>query len=83
MMEGLEIVFRQYPTGRTLHFINAHRGKLVKRLNLLGQKEPKLNLESSQVANVKFSYNSEISNNSARKIINPSNEELKLHENTG
>jgi len=49
-------------------------------VNLVDQKSPKLNLESSQVANVKFSYNSEISNNSARKIINPSNEELKLHE---
>lgn len=39
MMEGLEIVFRQFPTGRTLYFINAHRGKLVHRLNLLGQEE--------------------------------------------
>ena len=39
MMEGLEIVFRQFPTGRTLYFINAHREKLVHRLNLLGQEE--------------------------------------------
>jgi hypothetical protein len=37
MIEGLEIVFRQYPTGRTLYFIDAHREKLAKRLNLLGQ----------------------------------------------
>ena len=44
MMEGFEIVFRQFPTGRTLYFINAHREKLVNRLNLLGQKEMLLRL---------------------------------------
>ena len=39
MMEGLEIVFGQYPTGRTLIFLNANREKLVHRLNVLGQNE--------------------------------------------
>ncbi len=37
MMKGLEIVFAQFPTGRTLYFLNAHRGQLAHRLNLLGQ----------------------------------------------
>ena len=37
MFKGLEIVFRQFPTGRTLYFLNAHHKKLAHRLNLLGQ----------------------------------------------
>ena len=37
MLKGLEIVFRQFPTGRTLYFLNAHHEKLAHRLNLLGQ----------------------------------------------
>ena len=49
-------------------------------VNLVDQKSPKLDLESSQISSVKFSYNSEVPNNSTRKIIEPSNEELKLHE---
>ena len=35
MLKGLEIVFRQFPTGRTLYFLNAHHEKLAHRLNLL------------------------------------------------
>ena len=37
MLKGLEIVFRQFPTGRTLYFLSAHHNKLAHRLNLLGQ----------------------------------------------
>ena len=37
MLKGLEIVFRQFPTGRTLYFLKAHHEKLAHRLNLLGQ----------------------------------------------
>ena len=37
MFKGLEIVFLQFPTGRTLYFLNAHHNKLAHRLNLLGQ----------------------------------------------
>ncbi len=37
MMEGLETVFGQFPTGRTLYFLDANREKLVHRLNVLGQ----------------------------------------------
>jgi hypothetical protein len=39
MMKGLEIVFAQFPTGRTLYFLNAHRKQLTRRLNLLGQND--------------------------------------------
>ena len=39
MLSGLEIVFRQFPTGRTLYFLNAHHNKLANRLNLLGQSD--------------------------------------------
>ena len=48
-------------------------------INLVDQKEPKLNLESADVANLKF--NSEFKNKNIGKIINPSSEELKLHKN--
>ncbi len=37
MLKGFEIVFRQFPTGRTLYFLSAHHNKLAHRLNLLGQ----------------------------------------------
>ena len=38
MMEGFQVVFRQFPTGRTLYFLDAHRSELVKALGLMGQK---------------------------------------------
>ena len=38
MMEGFQVVFRQFPTGRTLYFLDAHRPDLVKALSLMGQK---------------------------------------------
>ena len=39
MMEGFETVFGQFPTGRTLYFLNANRKKLIHRLNVLGQND--------------------------------------------
>ena len=47
-------------------------------INLLEQKEPKLNLESAAIIDSKF--DDKIKNNVSRKIINPSNEELELHK---
>ena len=49
-------------------------------INLLDQKMPKLNLESSEITGVK--YNGEISknNNISRKIIKPNKEEMQLHK---
>ena len=37
MMNGLEKVFRQFPTGRTLYFLNAHHQELANNLQILGQ----------------------------------------------
>tara|TARA_B100000029_G_scaffold508489_1_gene595462 strand:+ start:684 stop:1361 length:678 start_codon:yes stop_codon:yes gene_type:complete len=47
---------------------------------LLDQKEPKLNLQNSEIIETKFDYNSNVSSNSAKKIIKPSKEELLLHK---
>ena len=49
-------------------------------INLVDQKEPKLNLENSEILNIKS--NSDVKNvyNKKRKIVKPSNEELKLHQ---
>jgi DNA polymerase III subunit epsilon len=49
-------------------------------INLIDQKEPKLNLENSEILNIKS--NSDVKNvyNKKRKIVKPSNEELKLHQ---
>ena len=49
-------------------------------VNLLGQKEPKLNLESEGIVEQKLNYNTKKNNNTLRKIINPSSSELKLHK---
>jgi len=49
-------------------------------VNLLGQKEPKLNLESEGIVEQKLNYNNKKNNNTLRKIINPSSSELKLHK---
>jgi len=48
-------------------------------INLIDQKEPKLNLESEDVFNIKLKNNINIPKNKLRKIIKPSSEELKLH----
>ena len=50
-------------------------------INLLGQKEPKLNLESAEVSDSKFLDKNINHNNAAGKIINPTSEELELHKN--
>ena len=48
-------------------------------INLLDQKEPKLNLESSEIINSKF--NDDVyKNNISRKIIKISDEEIQLHK---
>ena len=48
-------------------------------INLLDQKEPKLNLESSEIISPKFNDNM-YKNNISRKIIKISNEEIQLHK---
>jgi len=48
-------------------------------INLLDQKEPKLNLESSEIINPKFNDNVH-KNNISRKIIKISDEEIQLHK---
>ena len=48
-------------------------------INLLDQKEPKLNLESSEIINPKFNDNV-YKNNISRKIIKISDEEIRLHK---
>ena len=48
-------------------------------INLLDQKEPKLNLESSEIINPKFNDNV-YKNNVSRKIIKISDEEIRLHK---
>ena len=48
-------------------------------INLLDQKEPKLNLESSEIISQKFNDNM-YKNNISRKIIKISDEELQLHK---
>jgi DNA polymerase III subunit epsilon len=50
-------------------------------INLLGQKEPKLNLESAEVSVSKFLDKNISKDNVSRKIINPTSEELELHKN--
>jgi len=49
-------------------------------INLLGQKEPKLNLERNLVVDSKLNDNLN-KNNNLRKIIKPTEDELKLHHN--
>ena len=48
-------------------------------INLLDQKEPKLNLENTEIHNLKYKDNFNKNNNNLRKIVKPSREELKLH----
>jgi len=49
-------------------------------VNLLDQKEPKLDLKSGGVADLKFSYNTKKNNDMSRKIVKLSDDELKLHK---
>ena len=50
-------------------------------INLVDQKEPKLNLENVETFDLKLKENLTRYSNDLRKIIKPSNEELKLHKN--
>ena len=49
-------------------------------VNLLDQKEPKLNLESGGIIEPKFNYITGKNNNISRKIIKPNDNELRLHK---
>ena len=49
-------------------------------VNLLDQKEPKLNLESSGIIDPKFDYNTKRNNYILRKTIKLTDNELKLHK---
>ena len=49
-------------------------------INLLDQKEPKLNLEASDIVDLKVNNQSDKTKNISRKIIKISNEEIELHK---
>ncbi len=49
-------------------------------INLLDQKEPKLNLETAEFPNPKYNNNINKKIHTKRRIIRPSNEELELHK---
>ena len=49
-------------------------------VNLLDQKEPKLNLERNEIIDSKFNYDTSTNNNISRKIIKPNDDELQLHQ---
>ncbi len=49
-------------------------------VNLVDQKEPKFNLESAEIIDVKFDNNINRKSNKAKRIIKPNNEELQLHK---
>ena len=49
-------------------------------INLLDQKEPKLNLKSNEIGDLEFSHNTRKNNNVSRKIIKLSDDELKMHK---
>ena len=50
-------------------------------INLIDQKEPKLNLENAEILNVKINSDKNHTKDKKRKIIKPSDQELKLHKN--
>ena len=50
-------------------------------INLVDQKEPKLNLVNDEIFDLKFKDNLIKKNNNSRKIIKPSSVELELHKN--
>ena len=50
-------------------------------INLVDQKEPKLNLVSAEIPDLKFKDNLIKKNNNSRKIVKPSSVELELHRN--
>ena len=48
-------------------------------INLLDQKEPKLNLKNNDIANLDPNDQYLVSKNGKRKIVKPNSEELDLH----
>ena len=50
-------------------------------INLVDQKEPKLNLVNTEISDLKFKDNLIKKNNNSRKIVKPSSVELELHRN--
>ena len=50
-------------------------------VNLVDQKEPKLNLANTEIFDLKFKDNLIKKNNNSRKIVKPSSVELELHRN--
>ena len=50
-------------------------------INLVDQKEPKLNLVSAEIPDLKFKDNLIKKNNNSRNIVKPSSVELELHKN--
>ena len=49
-------------------------------INLVDQREPKLNLQNSEILDPMFENRFANTNNKLRKIVKPSNEELGLHK---
>ena len=49
-------------------------------INLLDQKEPKLNFKNTDVASIKFKGDN-VNKKGIKKVIKPSAEELKIHSN--
>ena len=50
-------------------------------INLVDQKEPKLDLQSSNISDLQFKENFKNNNQMKRKIVKPSSTELQLHKN--
>ena len=50
-------------------------------INLVDQKEPKLNLEKAEIFDLKFKDKFIKKNNNSKKIVKPSSAELELHRN--
>ena len=50
-------------------------------INLVDQKEPKLNLKNVEIFDLKLKDNLDRNSNNARKVIKPTSEELELHKN--
>jgi len=49
-------------------------------INLLDQKEPKLDLKNNEIIGAKLNYNDKKNNNTPRKIIKLNDDELQLHK---
>ena len=48
-------------------------------INLVDQKEPKLNLKNTEIFDLRYKNNLSRNINSSRKVVKPTNKELKLH----